>query len=419
MSDPGATAQDFDLAIAGGGLVGASLALMTAPLGLRVALIEAVPQGGAQQPSFDERTTALANGSVRVFGSLGAWRAMEREATPIRRIHVSEQGRFGTARIDAAEQGLAALGHVVPNRVIGAGLWDALRRTPGVEVIAPARVVATAPGDGGRTLEVEQDGGAARALRARLVVAADGAHSLLREAAGIGAEHVPYGQTAIIGTVATQRFHDGVAYERFTPDGPIAMLPLQDGRCGIVWTRRPEDARALLELDDATFLAALQRAFGFRLGHFLRIGTRHAYELALTRAERHAAPRLAVVGNAAQGLHPIAGQGFNLGLRDAACLAEIIADARVAGTLDAGGDALLARYADWRAEDRRRIVAFTDGLVRLFGSPLGVLRLARSVGLLAFDGLPMAKSALSRLSIGAAGRVPRLARGVPLAGTGA
>jgi len=404
----------YDLAIAGGGLVGASLALALAPLGLRIALVEGVAPGRGEHPSFDERTTALANGTVRVFRSLDVWRHMEREATPIRRIHVSEQGRFGTARIDAAEQGLEALGYVLPNRVIGAGLWEGLRACPTVELIAPARATGSALEVDRRVLAYELDG-AERHVAARLVVAADGSKSLVREQAGIEADHWAYGQTAIIATVTTQRFHDHVAYERFTPEGPIAVLPLAEGRCGIVWTRRPEEASRLLALPDDAFLAEFQRAFGFRLGRLLAVGKRHSYELGLARTTRHIADRLAVVGNAAQAMHPIAGQGFNLGLRDAASLAEVIADARVAGTLDAGAPGTLAAYAAWREQDQRRIVAFTDGLVRLFASPLGVARGLRSAGLLAFDAFPPAKAAMARLSVGAAGRVPRLARGVPLA----
>ena len=254
-----------------------------------------------------------------------------------------------------------------------------------------------------------------RALRASLVVAADGAHSVIRDQAGVVADHIEYEQTAITATLTTQQFHDFVAYERFTNDGPIAILPLQDGRCGVVWTRRPAEAARLLALPDAEFLRELQAAFGFRLGRFLRVGERKAYELVLSRAERHTAPRLAIVGNAAQGLHPIAGQGFNLGLRDAMSLAEVIADRRVEGMRDVGDAELLREYAEWRESDRRRIVAFTDGLVRLFTSPLGLVRGMRSVGLLAFDIMPPAKTAMARLSVGAAERVPRLARGVPLA----
>ncbi len=416
MATPVAPAE-IDLAIVGGGLVGASLALALAPLGLGIAVLEAVEPGTVDQhPSFDERTTALANGTVAAFRTLGVWAPMEREAGAIRRIHVSEQGRFGTARVEAAEQGREALGYVLPNRVIGAALWGGLARVPGVQVIAPAQVLGSDLDGEWRTVRYEQ-GGEARSLRARLVVAADGVRSLVREQAGIEASRIDYEQTAIISTATTQRFHDHTAYERFTPDGPIAVLPLQDGRVGIVWTRRPADAEQALALDDEAFLGAFQQAFGLRLGRFLRIGRRYSYPLVLSRTARHVAARLAVVGNAAQGLHPISGQGFNLGLRDAACLAEVLADARAAGTDDLGAPDPLAAYADWRAQDQRRIVAFTDGLVRLFASPLGTVRGLRSLGLLAFDAFPPAKAALARLSVGAAGRVPRLARGVPLAGT--
>jgi 2-octaprenyl-6-methoxyphenol hydroxylase len=319
------------------------------------------------------------------------------------------------AKIEAAEQGLEALGFVVPNRVMGAALWQRLRETARVQVIAPARVASTAYEPGARVLRLESESGRLE-LRARLAVAADGARSVIREQAGVAAEHWPYEQTAIVSTMTTQRFHDNVAYERFTPEGPIAVLPLGDGRCGLVWTRRPEEAARLLALPDAQFLAELQAAFGFRLGRLLSVGARQSYELALSRSRQHVAPRLAIVGNAAQAMHPIAGQGFNLGLRDAASLAEVIADARAAGSAEVGDDAQLCAYADWREEDRRRIVAFTDGLVRLFGTPLRFAAALRSVGLLAFDALPMAKSAMARLSVGAAGRIPRLARGVPLAG---
>jgi 2-octaprenyl-6-methoxyphenol hydroxylase len=285
-----------------------------------------------------------------------------------------------------------------------------------VTVIAPARVSGSEFGGDSRTVTCEIDG-QSHTLAARLVVAADGVRSLVRDQAGIDADHLPYEQVALTAVMTTQRFHDYVAYERFTEDGPIAILPLTDGRCGLVWTRRPDAVERLLALSDADFLQEFQAAFGFRLGRFLRVGQRSAYPLSLSRAGRHTAERLAVVGNAAQGLHPIAGQGFNLGLRDAMSLAEVIADRRVAGTTDAGDAALLHDYADWRATDRRRIVAFTDGLVRVFSNPLGALRGLRSLGLLAFDVLPPAKSALARLSVGAAERVPRLARGVPLAGT--
>ena len=277
------TRAEYDLAIVGGGLVGASLpALSLAPLGLRIALVEAVsPVQGEQHPSFDERTTALANGTVRAFRTLGVWAGMEREAAPIRRIDVSDQGRFGSARIDAAEQGLEALGYVVPNRAIGAALWQGLSRAPVVEVIAPARVTGSEVADGRPGVAHYEVAGQAHSLRARLVVAADGIRSLVRDQAGIEADHIGYEQVAITAVMTTQRFHDYVAYERFTAEGPIAILPLTDGRCGMVWTRKPAEVERMLALSDDEFLREFQAAFGFRLGRwrFLRIGQRASYNL--------------------------------------------------------------------------------------------------------------------------------------------
>ena len=403
----------YDLLICGGGLVGASLALMLKPLGLRVALIEANAFNGSGHPSFDERTTALSNGSRRVFDAIGVWQLMQNSATPIKRIHISDQGRFGFARLSAQEQGLPALGHVVPNWQMGAALWQRLQQEQ-IEVIAPARVMALANNADSREVTIEMRG-EQRTLRGRLIVAADGAQSLVREAAGIASTQVDYGQTAIITNALTQRFHDHVAYERFTPQGPLAVLPLADARVGLIWTVAHARAPEIMAWSDDEFLTHFQQHFGFRLGRLLKIGARHHYPLSLVRAERHHAERLVVMGNAAQMLHPIAGQGLNLGLRDAASLAEVLADAlQATSTVDVGAPELLQRYADWRQEDSKGIVTFTDTLVRVFNQPLGVVKFARNAGLLAFDLLPAAKDAMAQLSIGASTRIPRLARGAPL-----
>lgn len=403
-----------DVAVAGGGLVGASLALALAQLDLHVALIEASPFGTVGQPSFDDRSTALSNGSRRIFEGLDVWALIERDATPIRRIHVSDQGRFGFARIDAAEQGLEALGYVVTNRVMGAALWRRLQQEQTIQLIAPARVTGMELRGARQCIKCDADG-VERVIDAKLAVAADGARSAVREAAGVGASVWDYDQTALVSNVFAQRFHNHVAYERFTPSGPLALLPMSEGRMGLVWTFAPHVAREVAALSDAAFLARLQQEFGYRLGRFSRIGARQLYPLALTRSDEHVARRLAVVGAAAQSLHPIAGQGFNLGLRDAASLAEVLADGCACGKeFDPGDGLLLERYREWRAADRRNIVRFTDGMVRLFTQPFGPAKLARNLGMLAFDLLPAAKDALSQLSLGAAGRAPRLARGAPL-----
>jgi 2-octaprenyl-6-methoxyphenol hydroxylase len=384
-------AQQCDVAVCGGGLVGATLALALAEIGLDVVLIEAHAFGTIGQPSFDERTTALSNGSRRIFEALRVWPLLEREATAIRRIHVSDRGRFGFARLDAAEQGLSALGFVVVNRAMGAALWQRLEASP-VRILAPARVRGMRTVDGGQQIECDLGAQGSASVTTKLAIAADGAQSALREAAGIGARTWDYQQTALVTNVLTQRFHDHVAYERFTPSGPIALLPMSEGRLGLIWTFTPDVAQALARTSDAEFLARLQEAFGFRLGRF---------------------KRLAIVGNAAQTLHPIAGQGFNLGLRDAASLAEVLADGRAQqrDEFDPGDGMWLERYREWRAADRSNIVRFTDGLVRLFTQPLGPIKALRDVGMLAFDLMPSAKGALAQLSLGAAGRIPKLARG--------
>jgi 2-octaprenyl-6-methoxyphenol hydroxylase len=411
--DPGAHSPD--VAICGGGLVGATLALALAELSLDVVLIEAHPFGAFGQPSFDDRTTAISNGSRRIFEALRVWPLLERDATAIRRIHVSDRGRFGFARLDAAEQGLSALGFVCVNRAMGAALWRRLEEST-VRVLAPARVRGMQSVDGRQRIECDLGAQGSVSVEAKLAIAADGAQSVLREAAGIGAQTWNYDQTALVTNVLAQRFHDHVAYERFTPSGPLALLPMSEGRLGLIWTFTAEVAQAVAEANDVEFIARLQDAFGFRLGRFMRVGARQLYPLALTRADEHVAERLAIVGNAAQTLHPIAGQGFNLGLRDAASLAEVLADGRAQQRdgFDPGDGLWLERYREWRVADRSNIVRFTDGLVRLFTQPFGPIKALRAAGMLAFDLMPAAKGALSQLSLGAAGRIPKLARGASL-----
>ena len=407
--------EKFDIAIAGGGMVGASLAVSLEGLGLRIALIEAIPNDSASQPSFDERTTALSNGSRRILETLGVWAAVADAATPIRKIHVSDQGRFGFARVDAAEQGLAAMGYVVPNRSLGTALWARLSRSESLRVFCPAHVTEVRPTDHAVGLVVSGDViESGEVIEAQLVVAADGAQSAVRSAFGVAAEVRDYEQTAVITTLLPQRFHEYVAYERFTATGPMALLPLADGRCTLVLTLKSDVAKAALAWSDEEFIAEVQRRFGFRLGRFLKVGRRVSYPLSLTRSARLSSGRCVIVGNAAQGLHPVAGMGFNLGLRDAASLAELVADRQRVARPDLGDGTLQADYDAWRAADRSGIIAFTDGLIRVFSNPLGAVQRLRNLGLLAFDVLPPAKSALSRLSTGASGRIPKLARGVAL-----
>jgi 2-octaprenyl-6-methoxyphenol hydroxylase len=401
--------REVDVAIVGGGMVGASFALALRSTGLRVLLVENVPADSASQPSFDERTTALGNGSRQIFETLGVWSAMQPESAPIRSIHVSDAGRFGVARLDAREQGIDAFGYVVPNRVIGRVLWQALRDSPNLSLAVPAKLEAASQIDDAVVLDVVT-GGRRETVRAAVAVAADGAGSVLRASAGLAADVEDYDQVAIVLNAATDRPGHGEAFERFTPSGPLAVLPVAGGGYAVIWAAKPDRAAELMALDEGAFADELLAAFGWRAGRWNRIGRRHTYPLTLSRAADTVAGRIVLIGNAAQALHPVAGQGFNLGLRDAATLAEMLA--RAAERPDF--PELLTRFAAWRAEDRKGVTQFTDGLVKLFGSQLPGVGALRNVGLLLFDLSPTAKRALSRVSWGFAGRMPRLARGLGL-----
>lgn len=412
-----ATRSDYDVVIAGGGLVGGSLAVALAQTKLRVALIEAEPPDSAQQPSFDERTIALSHGSCTILRQLGVWAQLEDSVFPVRRIHVSEQGRFGTALIDADEQGIAQLGHVIQGRALGQALWGRIAELQSLDVYCPARVIAAGECDNAvRRITVTTDAGQ-RDIDTRLLVVADGARSQLRAQLGIGAEVDDYEQMAIVANLqVAAKFAGGTAYERFTPQGPLALLPGRHGRYTVVLARPTAIAEEMLQLDDEAFLQIVQHCIGMRLGRLGKLGARSAYPLALVQTASLTADRAVMIGNAAHGLHPVAGQGFNLGLRDVASLAELLSDAaRDHGdAFDAGAAPLLADYTDWRRRDQRNVVMFTDGLIRMFGRSGSLLGAGRGLGLALFDMLPVGKRELARQTMGIAGRMSRLARGLEL-----
>ena len=407
--------RQYDIVIAGGGMIGASLALALSPLGLRVAVVEAVARGESLQPSFDDRSTALSRSTQRMFEAMGLWDDILPAATPIRRIHVSDRGRFGFSHIDAAQQGVEALGYVVINRVLGEVLQTTLARAELVDVICPARVVDIETDGDSAIARIETADGEQRDLGCQLLVAADGANSGLRPMMGICAKKSDYGQHAVIGNLLPEKSLDNCAYERFTDQGPLALLPVADDRAAFVWTVASDDAERVLELDDETFLGELQGAFGYRLGKLSRVGKRAAYPLSLSKALRLTAERSVLVGNSAHGLHPVAAQGFNLGMRDVAALCDCIADARSANpSADLGDPGLLDRYAGWRRADQGKLVRLTDGIVRLFGSSSPPLRAVRNLGMLGFDVVPGVRSLFAKHMMGLAGRLPRLSRGMPL-----
>jgi len=393
--------REFDVAIVGGGLVGASLAVALAASSRRVCLIEAATPP-TSVPLWDERCIALNDASHRIFETFGIWERLVPDAEPIIATHISEKGRFGTTRFNASEAGIDALGYNVPLRAIGAALMQAMAAAPNLTVIQPARVIAADTADDAVTLELGRDTGIER-IRARLVVAADGARSIMRDLLGITAETRDYGQHAIVSAVGLSRPHQGVAYERFTPDGPLALIPKPDQYASLVWTVPSARTGDMLALSDGDYLAAAQEVFGGRLGRFTALGARRGYPLARVMSDQLTAPRTVFIGNAAQSLHPVAAQGFNLGLRDVAALASRLAET---GDADPGSASVLRDYEQLRARDRGRVSDFTDFMVRSFSNRIPGLAQARHWGLVAVDLAPPLRAAMLRQHLGQLG-LPR------------
>ncbi|MFC4161045.1 FAD-dependent monooxygenase [Chitinimonas lacunae] len=370
-----------DLLIVGGGPVGGALALALQDSGRSVAVIEA-----RAEPVGDARALAVAEAAAQRLAEMGAWPAAA--ASPIRRVHVSQQGAFGRVLLDRHDLKLDALGHVMPYAALAGAIHRRLQTVvphylPGTSVTGLRTL------DGYAVATVER-AGETSLITARLVVLAEGGR--LFEAAGLERIERDYAQTALVAEIHCDRDHDGMAFERFASDGPIALLPLLPDRAGtargrfaVVWTRPRHDPLAVATLDDAAFLAALQERLGDRAGRLLTVGPRQAFPLRLRWARRPYGRRVAVVGNAAQTLHPVAGQGFNLGFRDALTLARLV---RASSREQLGEPAMLARYAELRRLDSGATVGFTDGLIRLFGIDRPALRHARAAGFIALDNLP-------------------------------
>jgi 2-octaprenyl-6-methoxyphenol hydroxylase len=413
-SSDSVSSRSHDVIIVGGGLVGASLAWALAPLGLKVALIEAVAFRAVSQPSYDDRTLALSASSCRILEAMGVWPALQESATAIREIHVRELDRPGHVIMQPGDLGLDRFGHVVEARAFGAAMSGALPRLEHVDFLCPASVAAIRFSEDHALVEYRDQGGTGQVTGA-LLVGADGARSCVRESLGIGVECHDYRQTAVICNVTPEQDHRGRAFECFTPSGPFAVMPHVNGRCGLIWCVESDRAQELLDLTDAEFLDRAQRRFGRHLGAFLKIGKRSSYPLRLVRAREDIRPRAVILGNAAHAIHPIGAQGFNLGLRDVAALAEVLAEAtRRAPAADIGDLRTLRRYSDWRAPDQQDTIAYSDGLARLFSNPSGVAAAARTMGLLAHAFIPPLRRQLAVRAMGFRGRTPRLALGEPL-----
>lgn len=371
-------APPLDVLVVGGGLVGSSLACALDGGPLRVALVEASAPQREQPPSFDERNLALNRLSLDALQALGVLAHLHSPPVPIRGVHVSSAGDFGRVRLDAKSHGVDAFGGVVVARELGQALQRRLAECRSLLRRAPATVMAAQREDD--AVRVDLDSG--ETLRARVLVIAEGTDSILRESLGLGSTHSDYGQTLFVSVIEADRAHQGIAYERFTADGPVAMLPLAGARLGSVLTVPSAQSEAVQALDEAGYLALLQQRFGWKLGRLRRAGRRSAYAMRMVVANALHGPRCVVIGNAAQTLHPIGAQGFNLGLRDALTLAGLLIDGN---ELDAGSPTLLAEYARRRESDRARTLDFSDGLARLFAHTAAPVRWLRGLGLAACD----------------------------------
>jgi 2-octaprenyl-6-methoxyphenol hydroxylase len=418
---PMETSDRFDLAIVGAGMNGSLLALAAGEAGLATALIDRMPLEAMTERGFDGRTTAIAYTSQRLFAALGVWDEVAALAEPITDIRISDAGHDGKAsrlflhfdHREAAAEGEAAapMGWIVENRFLRAALLRRLAACPHVELVAPDEAVDTQR-DAHRAELTLKSG---RRLVARLVASAEGRFGSMREEAGIGARAWSYGQISIVLVARHEKSHRGVAQEKFLPGGPFAILPMQDEadgqhRSSIVWTERAATARRLLELDPPRFQAEFARRFGDFLGNVAPVGPRWWFPLGLVHAERYIDQRLVLVGDAAHGIHPIAGQGYNLGVRDIAALVEVLVDAKRLG-LDIGAADTLERYARWRRADNLTMVAATDLLNRLFSNDIKPLRLVRDLGLGAVNGVPALRRFFVRHAMGLVGDLPKLIRG--------
>ena len=408
----------YDVIIAGAGLAGATFALAAAQAGLRVVLVDPQPFDAQLAPSFDGRSTAIAFSTFRMFDALGVGAALRAHACRMDRILVTDGHRPGAAagktssaflRFDADEIGDRTngepLGYMVENRRIRAALAEAVTAAA-IEVLAPAAVAAVAAGPG-RTAVTLADG---TRLEAALVVGAEGRGSLVRQSAGIDTVGWAYGQSGVVATVSLGRDHDNVAHEYFLPSGPFAILPLTERRASLVWTETTRRAEALRVASDEAFQSHLMRRFGDFLGTVTVVGPRFVYPLSLQLAEQLTAPRTALIGDAAHAVHPVAGQGLNMGLKDAAALAEVLVEAMRLGE-DIGSEPVLDRYARWRRFDNAALAAGFDGFVRLFSNDRGPVRLARGLGIAAVNRIAPLRRAFMQEAGGATGDLPRLLRG--------
>jgi 2-octaprenyl-6-methoxyphenol hydroxylase len=397
---------DYDLIIVGGGMVGASLACALKNSPLKIAIIEAVPYTADKQPSYDDRAIAISYGSQRIFESIGIWSKLVQYSTPILAIHISDRGHFGSTRLSAKDEQVPALGQVILARSVGSVLQQQLAQQANLTLHCPASIQSLEQYDSHVRLTLDNE----QILTARCLVVADGGRSTVRQQLGLSTHSHDYQQTAIIANISPERPHQNRAFERFTDSGPLALLPMADNRCSLVWTVNSGDEIALLALNDADFLVQLQSCFGYRLGELKQVGARQSYPLHLVQSDQPVQHRIVLIGNAAHTLHPVAGQGFNLGLRDVAALAEVLHD----HADDCGGARALHEYTQWRTADQDNVITITNSLVQLFSQSNPIVGHLRGAALSATNALPPLKHWMAAKSMGLARKQPRLGRGLKL-----
>ncbi|WP_448573873.1 FAD-dependent hydroxylase [Trichothermofontia sp.] len=395
--------QCYDVAIVGAGIVGLTLACALQNRGLRIALIEAEPRSMAIQKG---QAYAISLLSSQIFAAIGVWDTIRPQISPFGQIRLSDADYSGVVQFFPQDLGTEVLGYVAEHGVLLSALQTQCRESAGVDWLCPATVCSVDYGETAAVVTL-QAAGERRSLRSRLVVAADGARSPLRTAAQIKTYGWQYWQACLVCTVKPEKPHGEIAYERFWPSGPFAILPLPDNRCRIVWTAPRPEAEALLALDDADFLAELRRRYGDQMGNLTVVGDRFLFPVRLMQCQRYTGPRLVLVGDAAHGCHPVGGQGMNLGIRDAAALAEVLQRAHQQGQ-DLGSPAVLAQYDRWRRRENWVILGFTDFLVRLFSNEWLPLVLTRRLGLWLLRHVPPVKRLALRLMTGLSGRRPIL-----------
>lgn len=397
--------QHFDIVIVGGGLAGNCLALALKDTGMKIAIIEANTREFLLKSDMGDRALALAAGTVRTLDKLGIWQSIQSKATAIKDIHVSDKGHFGKVRLSAKKQNVDALGYVITARAIESHLVQEVEKTS-VTVVSPARVVGLASDENSVHISLKYHDESS-CITAQLLVGADGGNSTIRKLLDISQEITEYGQTALVTTVKTTLHHNNIAYERFTDSGPLALLPAGKKECAVVWTRRNDDAAALMADNEIDFLDQLQLCFGYRLGRLSLSAPRRAFPVSLIKAGKMQSGRAIIIGNAVHQLHPVAGQGFNLGLRDVVQLADMLIK-RHGQNKDLGSPDFLHTYVMARETDHRKTISFTDSLVRLFSNDNLALAAARNIGLAIFDHIPAAKYFLSKHAMGLAQKIPDL-----------